>query len=99
MQRLSQLMKKIATVKNAKEYAATDEKFTFCIDLLEISAHSRYADDLVNLLEDRFDEINKRLNREEKSNREDWIKKVEQRSKMDLETLKKMIENKYGKVK
>lgn len=48
----------LATVANAEKYAATSEKFTFCIDLLEISAHRADADHWVNELEDRFDLIN-----------------------------------------
>ena len=48
----------LATVANAKEYAATSEKFTFCIDLLEISSHRADADHWVNKLEDQFDLIN-----------------------------------------
>ena len=47
-----------ATAENAAEYKATSEKFTFCIDLLEISAHSTMAGVLVDQLEDAFDAIN-----------------------------------------
>ncbi len=48
----------LATEKNAAEYAATSEKFTFCVDLLKISAHRTDADVWVNKLEDRFDLLN-----------------------------------------
>jgi len=49
----------LSTIENARDYAATSEKFTFCIDLLEISArHTTHADYWVNALEDNFDDIN-----------------------------------------
>jgi|TARA_R110002020_G_scaffold15360_2_gene54810 hypothetical protein len=51
-------IEEVATAANAAAYATEYEKFTFCIDLLEISAHRADADELVNALEDRFDEIN-----------------------------------------
>ena len=47
----------LATLENAKAYQRTCEKFTFCIDLLEISAHWDRADYWVNALEDRFDKL------------------------------------------
>ena len=47
----------LATVENARAYQRTYEKFTFCIDLLEISAHWDRADYWVNALEDRFDKL------------------------------------------
>lgn len=49
-----------ATRENAQAYAETDEKFTFCIDLLGVSAHHSKADLWVNELEDKFDEINQK---------------------------------------
>ncbi len=58
MTNLTDRIKALATVANAEEYAATDEKFIYCIDLLEISAHRADADHWVNELEDRFDVIN-----------------------------------------
>ena len=48
----------LSTIENAKEYAVTSEKFIFCIDLLEISAHHYISDYWVNALEDNFDAIN-----------------------------------------
>ena len=48
----------VATRANAEAYNDTTEKFTFCIDLLEISAHRFDASEWVDALEDRFDEIN-----------------------------------------
>jgi len=48
----------LSTVENAKAYEKTSEKFIFCIDLLEISAHNFKADYWVNALEDSFDAIN-----------------------------------------
>jgi hypothetical protein len=47
----------LATLENAQAWSATDEKFTYCIDLLEISAHSRTAFALVNALEDAFEAL------------------------------------------
>ena len=41
-----------ATLEDAKSYQASSEQFTWCIDWLEISAHDRRAEDLVNILED-----------------------------------------------
>jgi hypothetical protein len=51
-------LEKVATADNAAAYAVEPEKFIFCVDLLEISAHRADADHWVNALEDRFDEIN-----------------------------------------
>jgi hypothetical protein len=51
-------LEEVATAANAAAYAVEPEKFIFCIDLLEISAHRADADHWVNALEDRFDEIN-----------------------------------------
>jgi len=45
------------SLKDAKAWEATDEQFTFCIDILEISAHEAAADDLVAELEDFFTEM------------------------------------------
>jgi hypothetical protein len=50
----------VSTKANAAEYAATEEKFTFCVDLLEISLVDMglAADAWVNKLEDTFDKLN-----------------------------------------
>ena len=48
----------VATPENAAKYASTDEKFIFCIDLLEISATVSSAEYWVNELEDYFDVLN-----------------------------------------
>lgn len=53
-----QAIQDAATVENAKEYAASSEKFTFCIDLLGVSAHHAMAEKWVNQLEDKFDALN-----------------------------------------
>lgn len=45
------------TLEDAREWEATSEKFTYCIDWLRISAHSTLADEYVNLLEDKFENI------------------------------------------
>ena len=47
----------LVTLANAEAWNADDEKFTFCIDLLEISAHDGSADIYVNRLEDKFEEL------------------------------------------
>ena len=57
---ITQRLNAAATHTNAVAYHATTEKFTFCIDLLEISAHRLDADDWVNELEDRFCHIMRR---------------------------------------
>ena len=54
---ITQRLDAATTRANAEAYHATTEKFTFCLDLLEISALRSDADEWVNLLEDRFDEI------------------------------------------
>jgi hypothetical protein len=46
-----------ATMTDAKDWNATQEQFTFCVDFLEISAHRLLADDYVNALEDKFEEL------------------------------------------
>lgn len=45
------------SLKTAKEWNETYEKYTFCIDLLEISAHWDRADRFVNRLEFRFERL------------------------------------------
>ncbi len=47
----------IATWKNAQAWYDTSEKFTFCIDLLEISAQRDDADDQVEALEAKFEAL------------------------------------------
>ena len=47
----------VATSDNAAYWAATDEKFIFCITLLEMSAHEDDADYWVDKMESRFEEI------------------------------------------
>ena len=45
------------TLEDARAWEATTDQFTFCIDWLEISAHSTLADGYVNKLEDRFEKL------------------------------------------
>ena len=47
----------LSTIENAEAYVQTNEKFTFCIDLLEISAHNFNSDYWVNALENNLDAI------------------------------------------
>jgi hypothetical protein len=51
-----------ATLNDAKAYERTEEKFTFCIDMLEISADDNNADFWVNKLENRFETLLKDFN-------------------------------------
>jgi len=45
------------TVGNATTWNATQDKFAFCLDVLEISAHDRFADEVVGDLEAAFERI------------------------------------------
>jgi len=47
----------IVNLTNAREWEATEEKYTFCIDLLEISAQLAGSDGLVAELEEAFVEL------------------------------------------
>ena len=47
----------LATLENALEWHRVQEKFTYCIDALEISAHNSNADQLVDQLEKRFNQL------------------------------------------
>jgi hypothetical protein len=49
-----------ATLENALNWAADSEKFTYCIDLLEISARRQNSDRWVNRLEDHFETLIKK---------------------------------------
>lgn len=46
-----------ATLADAQAYAAADEQYLFCVDFLEISAHDSRADQLVEILEDYFEDM------------------------------------------
>ena len=50
-------LREIATIENAEDWWVSNERYTHCIDLLEISAHWRFADVFVNDLEDAFDAL------------------------------------------
>jgi hypothetical protein len=45
------------TLENARQWNDTYEKFTFCIDLLDINARDRGSDFWVSLLEEKFEEL------------------------------------------
>jgi hypothetical protein len=45
------------TAADARAYRDTDEKFTFCADLLEISAQDDRCDVLVEILEAYFEDM------------------------------------------
>jgi hypothetical protein len=51
-QRLSEV-----TLEQAQAWSQTNEKFTYCIDILEISAHDADSDFRVNALENRYLEL------------------------------------------
>lgn len=46
-----------ATVTQAREWQAEQEKFIYCIDLLEISAHDTYSENWVWALENRLEQL------------------------------------------
>lgn len=46
-----------ATLEQAVAWQATDEKFSFCVDLMGISAHSTFSDRWVDELENEFEVI------------------------------------------
>lgn len=46
-----------ASLEQAIKWQDTPEKFTFCIDELEISATEAFSDNWVNALEDKYVEI------------------------------------------
>jgi hypothetical protein len=48
-------IKAVATLANAQEHARLEDKFIFCLDLLDLSINDRFAETLVNELEDAFD--------------------------------------------
>tara|TARA_R110000803_G_scaffold14586_1_gene40464 strand:- start:778 stop:996 length:219 start_codon:yes stop_codon:yes gene_type:complete len=50
-------VKMLSTLKNAQDYDATDEKFIFCADLLEISANHPHVDVFVDALECNFEDL------------------------------------------
>tara|TARA_R110002110_G_scaffold354872_1_gene564567 strand:+ start:421 stop:639 length:219 start_codon:yes stop_codon:yes gene_type:complete len=50
-------VKMLSTLKNAQDYDATDEKFIFCADLLEISANHPNVDVYVDALECNFEDL------------------------------------------
>lgn len=45
------------TIEHAKEWALSQEKYTFCIDCLELSAWDDNADYYVNRLEHHFEAL------------------------------------------
>jgi hypothetical protein len=49
-----QRIRELATLANAQAHEQSNERFTFCIDLLDISAHGRRADHWVDTLESVF---------------------------------------------
>jgi len=51
---VTDVINKVATLADAILWNDTPEKFVFCIDELEISAHDWYADAWVLALEDRY---------------------------------------------
>ena len=48
-------IRELATLENAKEYEATNEKFIYCLDLMGVSIEATRAELFVNKLEDMFD--------------------------------------------
>ena len=50
-------LRAVATIENAEAWLISNERYTLCVDLLEISAHWRFSDVFVNDLEDAFDAL------------------------------------------
>jgi len=48
----------VATIENAAAYAAEQDQFIFCLDLLEAGMDDLNIDEIVNKLEDEFDNLN-----------------------------------------
>lgn len=55
---MTQRIQAAATTENAERYAAEQDKFVFCLELLELSAWGSKAEAAVNALEDEFDSLN-----------------------------------------
>jgi hypothetical protein len=55
---MKQRIAAVATTENAEQYGREQDKFVFCLDLLELSAWGRKAEAAVNELEDEFDRLN-----------------------------------------
>lgn len=58
--RLKDRIEELATIENAQAYAAETDQFVFCLNLFkdEVSAWDDDADEVVEVLEDKFDELN-----------------------------------------
>lgn len=54
---MKKIIEKLATLENAKAWHNTSEQFTYCIDLLEISAWADNAERLVDRLEMQFEKL------------------------------------------
>lgn len=54
---IAQRLNAVATAENARAWEKTSEKYTFAIDLLEVSAHQPDADRWVDKLEDKFEAL------------------------------------------
>ena len=62
---LSEKVKLLATRANAEKYSITEDKFIYCLDLLEMDLSHKWADYAVNILEDAFDELLNPIARED----------------------------------
>ena len=47
----------VATLENAKKWKEEQDQFVFCVVLLDISAWDDNCDELVNDIEDKFEEL------------------------------------------
>jgi len=54
---LSDKIEELSTIQNAIEWSQEQDKYVFCVDLLEVSPWSPSADSAVDLLEDNFEEL------------------------------------------
>ena len=62
---LSEKVKLLATRANAEKYSITEDKFIYCLDLLEMDLSHKWADYAVNTLEDAFDDLLNPIARED----------------------------------
>ena len=55
--KLNENIRAAATLENAIGWQDSEEKFCYCIDLLEVSAHDDKADRAVDILEAKFEKL------------------------------------------
>lgn len=53
---INEILKTVG-IENAKEWAILEDKYVYCIDLLEMSADQGNADHMVELMESHFEKL------------------------------------------